>query len=106
MQNNVKILTMNSNRFITSAMLVPLAIAASAQTGKTNQPISDKKAEFEAYKAKKQKEFSDYKAKKQREFDEYRRKKNEEFAAYVRKKWEAFNGQKPKPKPKVLVVSK
>ena len=68
----------------------------SAQNGKT---MSDKKAEFEAYKAKKQKEFADYKSQKQREFDEYRRKKNEEFAAYVRKKWEAFNGQKPKPKP-------
>lgn len=69
----------------------------SAQNGKT---MSDKKAEFEAYKAKKQKEFADYKNKKQQEFDEYRRKKNEEFAAYVRKKWKAFNGLKPQPKPK------
>ena len=91
---------MNKNKIITSAVLVLLVTAASAQTGNTNKSISDKKAEFEAYKAKKQKEFADYKSRKQQEFDEYRRKKNEEFAAYVRKKWEAFNGKKPQPKPK------
>ena len=65
-----------------------------------NKTTADKKAEFEAYKAKKQKEFDDYKSRKQREFDEYRRKKNEEFVAYVRKKWEEFRGAAPKPKPK------
>lgn len=90
MTNNF--LIMNKNIILTFAALMFLAVSASAQ--------SDKKAEFEAYKAKMQKEFADYKSKKQREFDEYRRKKNEEFAAYVRKKWEAFNGLKPKPKPK------
>lgn len=83
---------MNRLRILSVTVLMSLVIATSAQ--------SDKKAEFEAYKAKKQKEFAEYKSKKQREFDEYRRKKNEEFAAYVRKKWEAFNGLKPQPKPK------
>ena len=91
---------MNKNRAIASAVLMAFAVAASAQTGNTNKSIADKKAAFEAYKAKKQKEFADYKSRKQQEFDEYRRKKNEEFAAYVRKKWEAFNGKKPQPKPK------
>ena len=83
---------MNRLRILSVIVLMLLVVATSAQ--------SDKKAEFEAYKAKKQKEFAEYKSKKQREFDEYRRKKNEEFAAYVRKKWEAFRGAAPKPKPK------
>ena len=83
---------MNRLRILSVIVLMLLVVATSAQ--------SDKKAEFEAYKAKKQKEFAEYKSKKQREFDEYRRKKNEEFAAYVRKKWEGFRGAAPKPKPK------
>ena len=84
---------MNMNKIVFLSLLLAFYI----------QPVfaqTDIKAEFEAYKAKKQKDFADYKSKKQREFDEYRRKKNEEFAEYVRKRWEGFNGLKPKPKPK------
>ena len=83
-------------------MLFGLLVASPtmAQTNKKQKTLADKKAEFEAYKQKKQQDFDNYKSRKQREFDEYRRKKNEEFAAYVRKKWEGFRGAAPKPKPK------